>query len=535
MAININIMRSQRLRMKSQNHLSISPPIIKRRLRNKNEYIEVNEIEPTDKKKQNILQDIAATKQKSLTNFALTVTPKYGQDRDYDDDEDILFHSKGKKRPWSEQEDNLLIKLVQMHGPQKWTFIAEHLPGRIGKQCRERWHNHLNPQIKKSHWGDYEEWILFLSHRVMGNRWAEMAKQLIGRTDNSIKNHWNSAMKKRIPEMEERLKDIRKRGGMQNSELMNSFTSLERQLLQKLLSSQQNGQISPRSYSPNNMPRRRTNKQQNYLNPNQVNQYIQKMMNEIKIDGIESYQMENKMLKKTAKITDSIFWNEDKVDDIQNNLYEYIQEKVGAHGYDQDEKVDRWIKNFWIMCQDVFTVSVIKDFLSQRPSFYYNYLHKYKQDSANQVSKNLSRIYEQTNNSDEYQLPSLNQFKTPLKEKPDSNQNNINNSNNNDDNHHNNNDTNSPSNICLEVKYDDQFQHQIESPSKLLNLLTPKHQNIQQSNKKTPNLKSENKSVIQHSQFKDNLSLSKLKFDTTPLKKNSAFKFYNKLNQQQQL
>lgn len=73
------------------------------------------------------------------------------------------------------------------------------------------------------------------------------------------------------------------------------------------------------------------------------------------------------------------------MEDIQHNLYDYIQEKVGANSYDAEEKVDRWIKGFWIMCQEVFTVPVIKDFLAQRPSFYYNYLHKYKQDNAQQV------------------------------------------------------------------------------------------------------------------------------------------------------
>lgn len=95
----------------------------------------------------------------------------------------------------------MVLHLVDKNGPQKWTIIAEQLPGRIGKQCRERWHNHLNPKIKKVGWSKEEEWILYLMHRNNGNKWAEIAKVLEGRTDNTIKNHWNSSMKKKLPEM----------------------------------------------------------------------------------------------------------------------------------------------------------------------------------------------------------------------------------------------------------------------------------------------------------------------------------------------
>lgn len=39
--------------------------------------------------------------------------------------------------------------LVNQYGPRKWSAIASHLPGRVGKQCRERWQNHLRPDVNK--------------------------------------------------------------------------------------------------------------------------------------------------------------------------------------------------------------------------------------------------------------------------------------------------------------------------------------------------------------------------------------------------
>jgi hypothetical protein len=38
-----------------------------------------------------------------------------------------------------EEEDKKVIELVEKYGPEKWSYIASFLPGRIGKQCRERY------------------------------------------------------------------------------------------------------------------------------------------------------------------------------------------------------------------------------------------------------------------------------------------------------------------------------------------------------------------------------------------------------------
>ena len=31
-----------------------------------------------------------------------------------------------------------MIRLVGVYGAKQWTQIADHIPGRVGKQCRER-------------------------------------------------------------------------------------------------------------------------------------------------------------------------------------------------------------------------------------------------------------------------------------------------------------------------------------------------------------------------------------------------------------
>ena len=105
---------------------------------------------------------------------------------------------------WSRMEDDNLRTLVRKYGIKRWVMIGEEMKklkessDKNGKQCRERWHNHLNPEIKRSPWTKSEETRFISAHRKFGNKWSEISHQLPGRTDNSIKNFFYCKMRKMV-------------------------------------------------------------------------------------------------------------------------------------------------------------------------------------------------------------------------------------------------------------------------------------------------------------------------------------------------
>jgi hypothetical protein len=101
------------------------------------------------------------------------------------------------KGSWTRSEDEMIMSYVARNGTKSWSKLSELLPGRTGKQCRERWCNALDPAINRGPWTPAEDRTIIELHEKYGNHWTKIGELMPTRSDNAIKNRWHSALSKR--------------------------------------------------------------------------------------------------------------------------------------------------------------------------------------------------------------------------------------------------------------------------------------------------------------------------------------------------
>jgi hypothetical protein len=101
------------------------------------------------------------------------------------------------RRPFTVEEDVRLLEIVGRSQMVNWENIAHQMGGRSSRQCRERWVNYLNPQIRNDPWTEDEDRLLLDKINELGHSWAQIGRAFNGRSESDVKNRWYSHIKSR--------------------------------------------------------------------------------------------------------------------------------------------------------------------------------------------------------------------------------------------------------------------------------------------------------------------------------------------------
>ena len=94
------------------------------------------------------------------------------------------------RRKFTQVEDQVLKRMIEIHGPHRWDMIAKSIPGRTGRQCRDRYKNYLMSNLSNGPWTQEEDDLLFKKYQEFGSHWSIISKFFKGRSTNNLKNRW---------------------------------------------------------------------------------------------------------------------------------------------------------------------------------------------------------------------------------------------------------------------------------------------------------------------------------------------------------
>jgi Myb-like DNA-binding domain len=94
--------------------------------------------------------------------------------------------------PYDHLELKRIVHQMNSSGIYNWRSIADKLPNRTSKQCRERWNHHLSPGIVKDAFSPEEDDKLKYLWKQYGAQWSKISRYLPGRTENSVRSRLHS-------------------------------------------------------------------------------------------------------------------------------------------------------------------------------------------------------------------------------------------------------------------------------------------------------------------------------------------------------
>ncbi|KAL3727848.1 hypothetical protein ACJRO7_032574 [Eucalyptus globulus] len=125
-----------------------------------------------------------------------------GGDSDSQEDDQQAIMEDLRRGPWTVEEDLTLVNYIANHGEGRWNSLARSAGlKRTGKSCRLRWLNYLRPDVRRGNITLEEQLMILELHSRWGNRWSKIAQHLPGRTDNEIKNYWRTRVQKHAKQL----------------------------------------------------------------------------------------------------------------------------------------------------------------------------------------------------------------------------------------------------------------------------------------------------------------------------------------------
>ena len=111
---------------------------------------------------------------------------------------------KAVKQKFTPSEDAALQSLVKVHGTSDWKLIAEHMPNRSSRQCRERWKYYIAPSLQQgvsTEWTKEDDEKLLQKYNEIGPKWSQIARFFPTRTDINLKNRYHRLQRLHSKEM----------------------------------------------------------------------------------------------------------------------------------------------------------------------------------------------------------------------------------------------------------------------------------------------------------------------------------------------